>query len=252
MNKLLFSEGGQPLYLDDLNFMQSAFADSIKGIVSPFGDVVLSGCSIESDENKTSWTEGYIVISGEIYKVDSGSINNPIPTDLYWKVVRTNEQLETFENKSENHIYQIGKAVLVESVSKQDIYADAKTVRNIDSYLMTYKKKEIEFVPQHAGTSGSITLYENSQGFHIIKMNFNVTSKISFTLQPIFAYRSNDRTDYKKISGRYVVHVQGVPFIVPLLVTDVGAVYLYNSSNEASFTLEAGFNFSITYIKTPL
>lgn len=252
MNKLLFSEGGQPLYLDDLNFMQSSFADSIKGIVSPFGDVVLSGCNINSDENKTSWTEGYIVISGEIYKVDSGNINKPVLNALYWKVVRTNDQLETFENNSENYVYQIGKAILVESVGEQDIYADAKTIRNIDSYLMTYRKKEIEFVSQHPNTEGSITLYENNQGFHIVKVYFKVNSKISFDLKPIFAYRSEDRSDYKKISGRFIVHSNGAPSIVPLLVTDIGAVYLYNSSNEASLTLETGYNFSITYMKTPI
>ena len=46
MNKLLFKEGGQPFYLDDLDFMQSAFADTVKGIVSTYGNVILSGCNV--------------------------------------------------------------------------------------------------------------------------------------------------------------------------------------------------------------
>lgn len=34
MNKLLFKEGGQPFYLDDLEFMQESTADVLKAICS--------------------------------------------------------------------------------------------------------------------------------------------------------------------------------------------------------------------------
>ena len=34
MNKLLFKEGGQPFYLDDLEFMQESTADALKAICS--------------------------------------------------------------------------------------------------------------------------------------------------------------------------------------------------------------------------
>lgn len=249
MNKLLFSEGGQPLYLDDLNYLQNSLADSIKGLASPFGDVVLSGCVISSADNKTSWTTGYLVILGEIYKVEAGSINKSAPPALYWKVVRTNEQLETFEDNSENYIYQTGKATLVESIVESDVYVDAKTIRTMDSYLTTYKKKEIEFVPTLENTEGSITLYENNQGFHIVKIDFHVKSKISFVAKPIFAYRCKDLADYGILSGRFIICGSSAPLIFPFVVTNNGSAILYNSESVATLTLDGGFYFSITYTK---
>lgn len=254
MNKLLFSEGGQPLYLDDLDFLQNSFADSVKGLASPFGNVILSGCVISSSDNKTSWTDGYLVIDGEIYKVDAGNISNPAPVTIYWKVVRTNEQLEVFENNSEKHVYQLGKAILVELVEQSDKYVDAKTIRTINSYLMSYKIKKFRCIPVHNNTEATMTLFENSQGFHVIKITFKVKSKISFTLQPLFMYDSDDSSDFNKVSGRIVVHTSGgssTSLVAPMLIQQ-GAVYMYNSEKQSSLTLDEGFELSVTYTKTPI
>ena len=121
MNKLLFKEGGQPFYLDDLDFMQSAFADTVKGIVSTYGNVILSGCNvpppiaIAGHPTTYSWEEGYIAINGEVYRVEEGSFQGGLNANLYWKVVSTEGQKEIYENTSENNVYQYRKVELTDT-----------------------------------------------------------------------------------------------------------------------------------------
>ena len=149
MNKLLFREGGQPFYLDDLDFMQSAFADTVKGIVSTYGNVILSGCnvpppiSIAGRPTTYNWEEGYIAINGEVYRVEEGSFEGGMSASLYWKVVSTEGQKEIYENTSENNVYQYRKVELTDTVTSSDIYVFASSVKNMNDYLMIYEEKEI-------------------------------------------------------------------------------------------------------------
>lgn len=142
MNKLLFKEGGQPFYLDDLDFMQSAFADTIKGIVSTYGNVILSGCNIPPPvtiagrPTSYSWEEGYIAINGEVYRVENGSFDGGSNTNLYWKVVSTEGQKEIYENTSENNVYQYRKVILTDTVGADDVYIEKGSIRNVVDVLI--------------------------------------------------------------------------------------------------------------------
>lgn len=142
MNKLLFREGGQPFYLDDLDFMQSAFADTVKGIISMYGNVILSGCnvpppvSIAGRPTSYSWEEGYIAINGEVYKVENGSFDGASNASLYWKVVSTEGQKEIYENTSENNVYQYKTVILTDTVGINDIYIAKDSVKSVEDILI--------------------------------------------------------------------------------------------------------------------
>lgn len=142
MNRLNINEGGQPLYLDDLDFMQSAFAEAVRGIMSTYGNVILSGCEVKTSNVEGEvyinyyYNKGYIALNGEVFPVEKGSFSADKGVTLYWKVVRTEEQKEVFENSSEHNVYQYAKVVLTDSVGTNDVYAlknDVKTIEELTS-----------------------------------------------------------------------------------------------------------------------
>lgn len=141
MNKLLFSEGGQPLYLNDLDFMQSAFSEALRGILSTYGNVILSGCEILPPDATTgnltvhSWEKGYMAIEGEVYQVDKGSLSGVENATLYWKVVSIEGQKEIFENSSEHYVYQYRKVILTDTVVSGDVYIEKGSMKKIEDIL---------------------------------------------------------------------------------------------------------------------
>lgn len=89
MDKLLLSEGGQPLHLDDIEFLQGSCQGPLATFLGALGDYIIGGCVITTDtDNKTiQWTGGYIAFGGKVYKVSPGSINMPSEMELwqlYW------------------------------------------------------------------------------------------------------------------------------------------------------------------------
>ena len=198
MNKLLFKEGGQPFYLDDLDFMQSAFADTVKGIVSTYGNVILSGCNvpppiaIAGHPTTYSWEEGYIAITGEVYRVEEGSFQGGLNANLYWKVVSTEGQKEIYENTSENNVYQYRKVELTDTVTSSDIYVSASSVKSMNDYLMIYEEKEIRTkvsggIPEDS-LSVSFKVFKSNQGFDIVKINFRALKAFSGASSPWVYY----------------------------------------------------------------
>lgn len=68
MDKLLLHEGGHPLTLDDLTFLQSAIGDPLQALLSSLGDCIISGCEIHPyGSDRTDVTGGYIHYRGRIY-----------------------------------------------------------------------------------------------------------------------------------------------------------------------------------------
>ncbi|KXB75633.1 hypothetical protein HMPREF3185_00722, partial [Porphyromonas somerae] len=49
MNKLLIHEGGQPLHLDDLEFLQEVATSPLQSLISSWGNCILGGCEITYD-----------------------------------------------------------------------------------------------------------------------------------------------------------------------------------------------------------
>lgn len=174
MNRYLIHEGGQPIYLDDLDFMQNAFAETVKGIVSTYGNVILSGCEVRTSNVEGEayinyyWEKGYIALNGEVFLVEKDSLSADEGATLYWKVVRTEGQKEVFENSSEHNVYQYAKVVLTNSVEANDAYvlkSDVKTIEELTSKVrMTddfsiYTKDNFKKTEIHLNGAGT-SLYE--------------------------------------------------------------------------------------------
>lgn len=96
MNNFLIYEGNQPVYLDDLQFINQATADSLTGIIKSIlqndSTVILYGCLITplgvgSDQTEFICSAGYISVSGTIYEVKSGTVRAASEANLYWEIV---------------------------------------------------------------------------------------------------------------------------------------------------------------------
>lgn len=126
MNKLLFHEGGQPLHLDDLAFMQDATEMMVKGIVSAFGDGVVSGCECEYPVMEIYYTykpgymlrsnkPGYVIIKGELFYVPEGDVSSVEAEGKQfwvWKIKEEDREVTEFENGSSHPVYRLRTACL--------------------------------------------------------------------------------------------------------------------------------------------
>lgn len=80
MDKLLITNnGGHPFTMDDIDFLQNALSEGIRGAVSPWFDgdaVILQGISGVVGTTHTTYSNGYILVNKEIYPVIGAVIPN--------------------------------------------------------------------------------------------------------------------------------------------------------------------------------
>ena len=117
MDKLeLGYQGGDPLTLDDLEFMQNALMDGIKGLASvwQFGGldpIIISGIVGTVSGLNTTWTSGYIVVNSEVYYVPAATTVTIGTCIDISETIDTNGD-ETFENLIVNSTYKVRRGVL--------------------------------------------------------------------------------------------------------------------------------------------
>lgn len=251
MNKLLFREGGQPFYLDDLDFMQSAFADTVKGIISAYGNVILSGCNIPppiaiaGHPTTYSWEEGYIAINGEVYKVEEGSFNGVMNANLYWKVVSTDEQKENYEDASEGCVYRIRKVILTDTVKEGELFVPQQTMRTLEELTSRSLSLLVEDISVNdEGNKATIRVSEKdipllqegdmieiiiSLGFKYGIMGGAITSVESFKF-----IVSNDSRSYRCIVAKSDTGETIIPVYANFNV-GTGTLYLSHDTNQVLY-----------------
>lgn len=251
MNKLLFKEGGQPFYLDDLEFMQSAFAETVKGIISTYGNVILSGCnipppiSIAGHPTTYDWEEGYIAINGEVYRVEKGRFQGGLNSELYWKVVSTDEQKENYEDASEGCVYRIRKVVLTDTVKEGELFVSQQTMKTLEELTSRSLSLSVEEVSVNAdGNKATIRVSEEdipllqegdmieiiiSLGFKYGIMDGAVTSVESFKF-----IVSNDSRSYRCIVAKSDTGETIIP-VYANFNAGTGALYLSHDTNRVLY-----------------
>jgi len=118
--------GGFPFELDDLRWIGQGLDESFKGLTEAFakndaGDFVLSGCALSnisfpSGSIQFDITAGYIVIDGEVCKVEAGTGIVVSGAAWYFDIDTTDFDAagnETFENATTNDTYQKRPAKIV-------------------------------------------------------------------------------------------------------------------------------------------
>jgi len=123
MNKLKTIEnGGFPFVLDDLRWMDLGIRNAFLGIFSAFNSdngFIVSGCVKTIDTGTVTITEGYIVLSGEIYYLPTQSYSEAVAGEVEIVSIDLSYDVngnKIFQNGSNNSTYEI-RNVKVEKVA---------------------------------------------------------------------------------------------------------------------------------------
>lgn len=138
MDKLLFATGGDPLYVEDFEFLQDGIIDGFAGLLSGISNTaldsfILSGCVISYDGTTYNVTAGYVCFKGEVCKVDPHSVSVP----SFWNTVLTYDAdgSQTFADATVHDTQQI-RRVKMYSTDTGSAVAAASMIR-IEGKLLT-------------------------------------------------------------------------------------------------------------------
>lgn len=126
MNKLIRSGSKLNLKNEDFTFMQDSFLDVLKGMATAYGigqsdSYVLSGCDFTINAGTISVAAGYIVLGGEICKVDAHSVaqydanNDPNGYDNFWVIAPTYDAsgVRSVEGGGSENTWSVRKGKLI-------------------------------------------------------------------------------------------------------------------------------------------
>lgn len=127
-DSLLTYDGGQPLYANDLSFMQNSLAAMTNNLAKAFGDTYIAwGCIDEAKENVVA---GAVCIGGALYEVPAlGALGE---NKLCFREVLSDERV--FENEQSHKVKKTYEAYLSADTSGAVASVDLKTARNVSSW----------------------------------------------------------------------------------------------------------------------
>jgi hypothetical protein len=118
MNKLLFPNGGCPVYGDDFIFLDTAQRDTFKAVLFEVstiynGYLILGGCGITIAGANFTVAPGYLLVDYEICRFDGGTYSTAggIDGSFAFSVSNDSGGLKTFANGSTQNTWQIRKVV---------------------------------------------------------------------------------------------------------------------------------------------
>lgn len=120
MNKFLTFAGTQPVYLGDIDFMQNsvlaAFSQLAKALMDSDDDslnAILQGVEITHlSESQVSYSNGVVVLNGEILPVEGAVIAATYAQELYLHVDSVLSGNRTFKDGNSHQCYATRRAVL--------------------------------------------------------------------------------------------------------------------------------------------
>lgn len=120
MDKFLTFPGQQPIYLGDIDFMQTAVGSALKNLLISYtgnadGSAILAGVEIIKTETDVSWSEGVLAIGGDIMPVSAGSISGAANSTLYFQVISTLSGSRTMKDGTVRQCWQTKSATIVTS-----------------------------------------------------------------------------------------------------------------------------------------
>lgn len=197
MNKILTQTGGQPVFLDDIDFSSQATRDAFKALcralsLDDIGTCILQGCnvttSITLNGTEYTWTEGYIAIKGEIYKVDAGTINSKrIPS---WVIKKNRTENRIFEDESNKPVWEVSYVTLSETFESDEEYVSyigAKKYKDI-LYDKFFAFEELD-VPAEGIEGLGINVKMTIQKYATYKrLIVEIRETDNYTPEPLFAF----------------------------------------------------------------
>ncbi len=158
MNKISFSEGGQPVFLDDLKLLQDNFFEVWHTILKLFANgedvFVLDSypytVAQTGNEQKTlTIPAGVVVVRGELYVYEAASLTTKdVNAHVYVCLQNTSEDIRLFEDGQERPCRSIGKAYLsYDTTGVSEYYDITELIWDKNLPLLLKKKTGLNTVP---------------------------------------------------------------------------------------------------------
>lgn len=125
MNEILFSEGGQPISLDDIKTLQESALTSIQAFASILPDGVY-GKVYYSDPNgrrTLRWEDSIVIARGKVGFLPKGSIPYNLDTDYYAAIVEEEGNAQEFADGSSHPTRKTTKVIVTDGKSSHQHYA---------------------------------------------------------------------------------------------------------------------------------
>ena len=135
MDKFLTYPGKQPVYLGDINFMQSSVREAFEYLMKSYtgradANAILFGCEITYAQNLVSWTAGVVSLSGEILPIAAGSSSAGSP--YYFDIRVTAGGQRTMGDGTVKSCTEMREATITNSVTDYPV-ASIKRVYPVDT-----------------------------------------------------------------------------------------------------------------------
>ena len=173
-DKILSHDGGQPVFADDLTFLQNSLKSYINAIAKTYGDTyILHGVL---DDSKTTIVPGAIVVNGVLYEVPAlGEINGQ---KLCFKSVDYDPRV--YENGSTNNVKNKVDVYLGNDTAGTIAYVEPQRLK---SYIEIIKGKTFQVV------EGEATSVDESIGWKVkFKQNLDLVPGCIVLSSIVFTY----------------------------------------------------------------
>lgn len=190
MDKLQIYEGDMPIWLDDFNWIDKGIRDTFTRLAMSFTgtrNAILSGFEVSTQGSQTTWTEGVLLIDGEILPVDSGSLSLS-PESLYINISQTYNTAgdRTFRDGQQHSCYAVRKAVL--SVISSSPSVKLSEIRRLEGVMI--KEKAFLLKPSAgvsiAGFVNKCRILASKSGGFYIQGTFSLQQGLDATVKSLF------------------------------------------------------------------
>ena len=265
MNKLRFNEGGQPMFLNDLELLQNNMIEVWDTILKLLADgeevFVLDDYPYEVDQTvagqKTmTFPAGILVVRGELYAYDGASLTTTdIDAKPYICLQNTTDDVRLFEDGQERPCRTIGRAYLsYDTTGVEEYYYFTDLVWKKTLPLLLKKKLELNDIPWvdipvtfYNGFTGQVQRREIKGETYIrinIKSNNETWATNVVAGSPGGIFKADKEEDLSLLYN----HVFSVAFIkgsyqgwvdALCLANDMGVAYLRGACGQGIDTIHA-------------
>lgn len=181
MNRFLTHTGRQPIWLDDLNFIQDSFADEVKkivqGIVGLTNDpVILTGCEVTTNEDGSyRISEGIIYYDGELFRLEDKTYTSVSTLRLRKQITfDENGDRVLMDSGEEVSCYSIRKIVLglpIVSMGKPDLAPAFSSCKRLSDIFNEYSAEKTLYTFDHPAPLGDedhyFRLYKKIDSYYL-------------------------------------------------------------------------------------
>lgn len=243
MDKFLFYNGGMPIYLDDIKYLDSIYRETFKQLLQAFNlpnniSCIIKGCNVTETQNNYKISEGIIALNGEILMAPEQIVNKyniqgqtyywSIDTDFYgdgYKILENGQSVASWEQRWAFIAYGVPPALYLPMLGAKTLldyindYTSQKLINNVEPLTMI-----TGFYPGWSSHSGlPVRVYKDLTGR--VYLSGTVIKSINAGSN-IFILHHNYRPLYTHDYNVFGLDALGQEIVARVLIATNGTVIL--------------------------